>query len=498
MSDQKHPLIDIDLEQTLIGIMLRGQGESVSICRAIVAPSDFSEPLHEYVVDLIYQFDEEGRAINPMTLNAWIKHNPALASANKIFSSEDAPPGREGAYYLSTLVRTVPPDANTAGLAEMLLDFSLRRQAVLAMTDAEDMLTGRGLAAPQPIMPSLECVVSIADQISEKQQSRKAELRAADQGDILMHQISHQAVSQAEFGIRTNLGELDDVLGGLYPETLIVAGGRPGMGKSVLGEALCRQAALQGVPADWWSIEMPARECVARLICDQDYTMAIEEGLLPLHYEDLVKMRATAGQMERAAMANRELRDLDISIFSEDRVTMSRIAAVTRARVARKPGLRLIVIDHLHILMPEERYRGRRVDELSEITGAAKRLAKRTGSIVVLLAQLSREIEKRDDKHPFMADFRDSGSIEQDADVVLGLYRGEYYATAAMRLAKTHEQKTKADAEYELTKKTLEIDVLKQRSGQTKTTKCFIDIASSAIRAEQPVRTSIRELILDK
>jgi replicative DNA helicase len=496
MSEAKHPLSDVELEQTLIGVMLRDQGAAVAAARAVVAPSDFSEPLHEYVVELIYQFDEEGRAINPMTLNAWIKHNPALQETNRLFS-EDYPPGKEGAFYLSTLARAAPYDANTAAIAEMLLDFSLRRQAVWAMGEAEDMLTGRGLAAPQPIMPALENVVRIADEISEKQTSRTMELGAAEQGDILLRQISHQAVAETEFGMRTNLGELDRVLGGLYPETLIVAGGRPGMGKSVLGEALCRQAALQGIAADWWSIEMPARECTARLICDQDYDLSIQERLDPLHYEDLVKMRATAGQMERAVIANGDMRQLPISIFSEDRVTMSRIAAVTRSRVARKPGMRLIVIDHLHILMPEDRYRGRRVDELSEITGAAKRLAKRTGSIVVLLAQLSRDIEQRDDKRPFMSDFRDSGSIEQDADVVLGLYRGEYYANAAIRSAKNEEQRTKAIREYEECAKSLEIEVLKQRSGETKTTKCFIDIASSAIRPERPEPGMAAQLGLD-
>lgn len=496
MSDAKHPLEDIELEQSLIGMMLRDQGEAVSIARAIIAPTDFSEPLHEYVVELIYSFDEEGRAINPMTLNAWIKHNPALAATNKLFS-EDLPPGQEGSFYLSTLAHSAPRGVNVAGLAEMLLDFSLRRQAVWAMGETEDMLTGRGLAAPSPIMPALEGIVKIADEISERQTSRTVELGAAEQGDILLRQISHQAAAETEFGMRLS-GELGQVLGGLYPENLIVAGGRPGMGKSVLGENLCREAALQGIPADWWSIEMPARECSARLICDQDYDLAVRERLDPMHYEDLVKMRATPGHMERAVLANGELRQLPISVFSEDRVTMSRIAAITRARTTRNPGMRLIVIDHLHILMPEDRYRGRRVDELSEITGAAKRLAKRTGSIVVLLAQLSRDIEKRDDKRPFMSDFRDSGSIEQDADVVLGLYRGEYYANAAIRSAKNEEQRTKAVREYDECKSVLEIEVLKQRSGETKTTSCFIDIASSAIRPEKPEAGVAAQLGLDK
>lgn len=501
MSDEKHPLNDVTTEQALIGALLRHPGVHVPISRSACAAVDFFEPLHQMIVELIYSFDEEGRAINPTTLNAWIKHNPGVEKTNRLLADyDDIPPGKEGAYYLSMLARGAsvdPNEAHVASLAELIADFSLRRQAVEAMLEAEDSLTGRGLAAPQPIMPSLNLVVRIADEISEKQQSRGTETGAAEQGDLLLRQISHQAKSQEEFGMRTEIDELDAILGGIYPETLLVAGGRPGMGKSVTGTTLCRAAARQGIQADLWSIEMPARECMARLMADEDYDFAIQEGLKPLHYEDLVKMRVDTAQFERATLANGRLREMPISIFSEDRVTMSRIAAITRARVARRPGLRLIVIDHLHILMPEDRYRGRRVDELSEITGAAKRLAKRTGSMVVMLAQLSRDIEKRDDKRPFMSDFRDSGSIEQDADVVLGLYRGEYYADAAIRGAKGDEQRTKAVAEYDLCRKVLEIDVLKQRSGQTKIAKCFIDIASSAIRSEEPMARSVAELRLD-
>ena len=491
--DDRHPLHDITAEQALIGAFLRAPAETVSIARSIVAAEDFYDPLHQMVVELIYSFEEEGRAISPVTLNAWIKHNPAVKSLD-----DNLPPGREGEFYLASMAAGAARDPNIAGLADLVADFSLRRQAVEAMTESHTLLTGKGMPGPQPIMPALSVVVEVADRISEKQESKQAHTGAADQGDILLKAISHQAIDQTEFGMRTQLGELDEILGGLYPETLGVAGGRPGMGKSVLGENLCRAAAYQAIPADWWSVEMPSRECVARLQCDEDYDEARRQGWKGLHYEDLVKMRANGTHFERAVLANGRLRELDISIFAEDRVTMSRIAAVTRARAARKPGFRLVVIDHLHILMPEERYRGRRVDELSEITGQAKRLAKRTGACVVLLAQLSRDIEKRDDKRPYMSDFRDSGSIEQDADVVLGLYRGEYYANAAIRSAKSEELRTKAVNEYDACRHVLEIEILKQRSGDTKSVKCFIDIASSAIRGQEPVAESVNQLALDR
>lgn len=496
MSDEvKHPLHDQDAEQSLLGLLLRDPAKNVAVAREIVAASDFYDPLHEAIAELIYQFDEDGKAISPITLNAWLKHNPAVKEI-------DAPPGREGEYYTLELVRYAAAQAYGSGAADLAMlirDFAERRKAVAAMHEAEAQIAAHDRLTPQPLMPALEIVVRVADEISDRQQAAAGQTDAADHGDSLMHQISQQAQQQTEFGIRTNLGELDEVLGGLYPESLVVIGGRPGMGKSILGGALCRQAALQGAPADWWSIEMPGRECVARLLCDEDYDMAINERLKPMHYEDLVKMRATTGQMERSALANGRLRTLPapLAVLAQNRVRMSQIAAVSRARSSRRPGVRLIVIDHLHILLPEDRYRGRRVDELSEITGSAKSLAKRTGACVVLLSQLSRDVEKRDDKRPFMSDFRDSGSIEQDADVVMALYRPEYYAEAAYKAAKDTAQRDKVLQQYGDYQNVLEIGVLKQRSGSTRSVSCFIDAPASTVRAARPVPEIASQLALD-
>lgn len=495
METAQHPLYDMLAEQMLLGCLLREPAKTVALARQHVQPSDLLEPVHKMILELIYSFDDEGKAINPTTLNAWVKHNPAVAQLNEI-TGEEFPPGQESALYLGMLARMSPVTPDVAAMGAVLSDLAQRREAIEVMRDAAALITGRGLSAPQPLSPSLDTVVRMADLVGEKERARTVETEIGDVGDALVRAISSQAVDAQEFGMRTEIGDLDHVLGGLYPETLTIAGGRPGMGKSVLGTKLVRVAALQGIAADLWSIEMPGRECAARLICDEDYDQAVDRGLKPIKYESLVKMRATNEEFERAALAQGRLRNLPISVFAEDRVTISRIAAVTRARVAKRPGPRLVVIDHMHILMPEDRYRGRRVDELSEITMSAKRLAKRTGAIVVMLAQLSRDIEKRDDKHPNMSDFRDSGSIEQDADVILGLYRGEYYAAAAIRGAKGEENRTKALAEEEAVHRKLEIEVLKQRSGQTRMATCFIDIASSAIRTEAPMQRAVAELAL--
>lgn len=456
-------LHDIDLEQALLGTFFR-DAATIAAVRPIVGSTDFFDPLHQAVAELIFEFDEDGKAISPLTINSWSKHWPGMVAAG-------------GLNYLQALYDAAPARRNVESWASDITDYSQRRQAHAALTDA-----GAALYSPAPIQPALEPVVAIADAIAERA-TAATETEARQIGDTLLRDIEQQAVSGEEFGIKTGLKPLDDVLGALYGSQLIILAGRPGMGKSAAAGAMALAAALQGVDVDWWSIEMPGRECVARLISDIDYDTAVAAGLKPIAYESLVKKRITGGPFERAIHANSRLHDLPISILDRSKVTMAQIAATSRARWAirgKKP--RLVIIDHLHIVQPEDRYRGRRVDELSEMTAAAKRLAKRIDSPVLLLAQLSRDVEKRDDKRPNLSDLRDSGSIEQDADVVMFVYRPEYYAKKAYAAAKTDEQRIKAQSEEERAKNVLEIAVEKQRSGATRTAECWCDIASSVIR----------------
>ena len=462
-------LFSVDIEQALLGAFLVDNGK-IAVARANVRPEDFYDPLHQHLAECCFDLEERGKLVTPLTLQVWGKHHPGFAVVG-------------GLDYLANLAMAAPAMANAPEYAQIVAEYALKRRAHSALTEASD-----AILAGKEVEASLKPVITAADDIADRHAAKAADLDAFRQGEELLHRISHQAIDE-DFAIKTGIAPLDEILGGLYPETLTVIGGRPGMGKSILGANLIRQAALQGVAADWWSIEMPGRECSARLMADEDFDVAAREGWKGLKYEDLVKMRATPATMERAALANRRLADLPISIIAEERVTVGRVAGITRARCAREPKKRrLVVVDHLHIMTPEERYKGNRVYELSEITGGFKRLAKRTGTAVVLLCQLSREIERRDDKRPTMPDFRDSGSIEQDADVVLGVYRPEYYAAQEIRQAKTEEQRTNAETRARQSEKVLEIPVLKQRSGATKDDiQCFIDIRAGAIRSEHPL-----------
>lgn len=473
-------LYNVEIEQALLGSMLV-DNRTIAAARGTVKTEDFYDPLHQALAELLFEYDDEGKTATPLTVHAWAKHWPGYQELG-------------GVGYLVSLAEAAPARPTIRAFCEVIVEHAWRRRAFETMRDAQDALQTR-----DSMMSALEPVVAIADEISAARMASAAQTSAGELAYTSLRAIEEQAKKGEEFGMRTGLEPLDRLIGGFYPENAIMLGGRPGMGKSILACNWALAAAKQGFAADYWSVEMPSREVTARMICDIDYDMAIREKLAPLHYEDLVKMRASGAQMQRAAEAARMLRELDISIFDRDRVTIGEIAAVERSRVARDPDRpRIILVDHLHILMPSERYSGRRVDELSEITGATKRLAKRIGAPVVMLAQLSRDIEKRDDKRPFMSDFRDSGSIEQDADVVMTVYRHEYYAARAIKAAKNEEQRVKAIADFDAHKGVLEIGVPKQRSGATEVTaECFVDAKSSVVRSGDPKTADIRQAAMD-
>lgn len=484
----KHPLFDYGVEQALIGSML-ADTTTISIARAHVEPTDFYDEAHQLIVQLIFDFDEEGRAVTPITLNSWVKHNPAVQQLNKIFG-EDLPPGMAASFYLGRLALDAPALPNVSAYAASVADLAQRRGAVWALGEAQDEITAREKGTPAPILLALAPVIQIADDIAEKQMGVGVSTLAIDRGHATLRQIEEQVNSKEEFGVQTLLEPLDKLIGGLYPENLVIVAGRPGMGKSILACYLLMSAARQSYAADYWSVEMPSREVMARILCDIDYDLALKERYEPMQYRDIVRMKMDNTKFERAALANQQLLGLNINIIDRNRVRMGDIVSASRARAARSPNKRrLIVIDHLHILQADDRYRGNRVNELSEMTAAAKRLSRQISGTVVLLSQLSRDIEKRDDKRPQLSDLRDSGSIEQDADAVLGLYRGQYYAKHAIRAAKNPEQRAKALLDYDNTAGIMEIGVLKQRSGETETAEVFVDEKSSVLRSYNPFKT---------
>jgi replicative DNA helicase len=281
-------------------------------------------------------------------------------------------------------------------------------------------------------------------------------------------------------GISWGLKGLDTKTSGLECGKLYILAGRPGMGKSALGVSISNATASAGVPTLFFSIEMGAvdlsRRGLAEIIYDQRR---------PLPYTKIASGDGVSDAQFRAVDdAARKRREWPLEIDATGAITVSQIASRARRHKQRLEhrGLRLglLIIDHLHIVGMSGRYAGNRVNEVGEASAALKRLAKDLDVPVIALAQLNRLLENRESKRPTLADLRDSGSIEQDADTIIFVHREAFFLERPT--GGTHEQEMVREDKLAAAKYDLEAIIAKQRSGPTGTVHLFCDIACNAVR----------------
>src|SRR5262249_23296863 len=254
--------------------------------------------------------------------------------------------------------------------------------------------------------------------------------------------------------------------------------GRPGMGKTGLAVSSALQSARAGNHVLFFSLEMTATSLADRVLSDLCFD---RNERIP--YFDISNGHITNEQAERVIDVSRTLGMLPLKMEQQAWLTVSQITARARKykQALERDGktLELVIVDHMHIIKPSERYSGNRVGELTEISGGLKTLAKELNAPVVALAQLSRQVENRDDKRPTLSDLRDSGSIEQDADLIVFLYREAYYLERTVCSGAEEEKRL---ARLREVRHLLEANIAKQRSGPTGLVSLFFDIASNAVR----------------
>lgn len=276
-------------------------------------------------------------------------------------------------------------------------------------------------------------------------------------------------------GARTGLSDLDDLMGGLKAGNLYIIAGRPGMGKSVLAGSIARQTAKAGNGVFFGSLELAADMQAARFLADE----ALDLPGGPIAYEDILRGTLRREQRERLEIAAGRTVDYPLIISDRTNVTVSEIRGMVKdaGRELRRLNatVNVVVLDYLKFIKATDRYAGQRVNEVGEITGSLKGMAKELGVAVVLVCQLNRQNEQREDKRPQLADLRESGDIEQDADAVLFVYRDEYYARRETDELKRIER-------LEKTRNVLEILVEKNRHGRTDTVRAWCDVSTSSVR----------------
>jgi len=337
--------------------------------------------------------------------------------------------------YLHALATNTPSAANVSRYAEIVRDKALQRGMLLAADAVHDIVQGP-LSTAEKLDAAQAEFGKLAETTTRKEPAsiQEAMMRYVD---ILDDRVHGRAPNP---GIPTGLPDLDKILnGGIRRGALVTLGARPSMGKSAFGETVALNAALDGYSAMFMSMEMPESEVVERAVASVGKVSA---GALARGDRGL-ELNDGWTRVSHAVKAMSETK-----LFIDDEPGLSLLQVVTKARaIKRKHGLDLLVIDYLQLMTGTEE---KRYLQIEAITKGLKILAKELSIAVLALSQFSREIEKRPNKRPIPSDFRDGGSIEQDSDILLGLYREEQ--------DKPDEQSLKGFAE---------LFIMKNRQGRT-------------------------------
>lgn len=448
--------INIEAEQALLGAILMNN-EAYNLVTSVVTADDFAEPVHQKIYSVLTQLLDAGKKVNAITLKAFLDDFPIVGDvtlSEYLFRLASEATTIINAPDYAWVVREMSDRRRVAGIARALFPNADTPATQLASEaiEALDTIVTSGTSA----MPAV---------------SMDAAMARALQGIAKAYQNDSKII-----GIPTGLRDLDAKMGGLCAGDLIVLAGRPGMGKSALLSTLLRNTAKKGYRSMVASLEMSAEQLAERMISDTMFdfpgtNVPYSNLRTGTFHENMFQAITDAAEMNRT---------LPIRIEEQPGMTMSQIAARAR-RLHRRGQLDLLAIDHLDLVKPSDRYRGNKVYELGEITAASKSLAKELGIPVILLSQLSREVEKREDKRPMLADLRSSGSIEQDADAVIFLYRPSYYLQNNEPKPDTPEHlKWREDVDAAHNK--LVAIIAKQRMGPVGPVDLFCDIGNNAVR----------------
>lgn len=458
-----------ELEQQVLGAILSGED-----CRGVFSMLDerhFVEPVHQRIYGLCRLAHERYSATTVPVVAKLVDEE--LATAFK------AATGKDINAYLAQCAGASVYGAGTVAQAARNVVYQWGR--IRLATDAAAIAEAASSPEADPIA-MVQALGSTLDEIqSEVRRGGRGRTRQtfSEASEAAIAASREARAANGVTGITTGLADLDRATGGLQRRDLIVAGGRPGMGKTTFGANVARAAAAKGAGVGFFSLEMDTKKLITRFQSD----MAQADGVR-VPYQDIINGSASDDQLSAIELAVYKFGALPIWIEEQSGLSITDIRIKTEAMIAdaEKGGftLDLLVVDHLLKVRPSKRYAGQRVQEIAEITDGLKELAREYDMAVLLLTQLNREVEKRDDKRPTLADLRDSGAIEQDADMIMLLYREAYYLEREKPGSLAREMDLKADLAACIHK--AEIDIAKQRNGRVQSIEVWADMATSSFR----------------
>lgn len=448
---------DVGIEQALLGAVLMNNDAHGVVSRLVTA-DDFYEGIHQKIWEVATDLIEAGKPASPLTLGAFLQNFDLLE-------------GVSVKQYLAKLAVNAITIVNAPDFAKIIRELADRRR----LADiGRQLVPTEAMGAAQMAAEAIEAldviVTASAPTGAPAVDMKQAMARAVDASALAYQNDGHIV------GIPTTLRDLDAKTGGMSRGDLVILAGRPGMGKSAAMLTMLRREAEQGFKSMLVSLEMSDVPMSHRMISDAIFDLPGDN----IPYTFLRSGRFHEKLFEVIRNTADKLSGLSIRIEQQPGLTVSQIAARAR-QLKRKSGLDVLAIDHLDLVRASGRYAGNKVYELGEITAALKALAKELDIVVMLLCQLSRDVEKREDKRPQLSDLRSSGSIEQDADTVIFLYREAYYLGNAEPQPATPEHEEWQNKMAAAHNKLLAI-IGKQRMGPTGSVELFCDIGNNAIR----------------
>ncbi len=395
----KVPPQNLDAEKSLLGAVLIDE-ETLADISEHVTPKDFYEKRHGLIFGGMMRLYEHHKPVDLLTLTEELKKKDELEIIG-------------GSAYLTELTNYVPTAAHAEAYAELVAQKAVRRRLIKASAEISEMGFDEDTTTQELLEKAEAELFSVSDQ-SLKQDLVSIETILTDSFDRMEELHRNKGALR---GVRTGWRDLDNVTAGLQRSDLIILAARPAMGKTTLVTNLAYNVATVAKQAVlFFSLEMSKEQLVDRMLADASGVDAWNIRTGNLSDEDFGKLSEAMGEMAEAP------------IYLDDTPGLTTLEMRTKARrAAHEHPLGLIIVDYLQLMEGSGRSNGNRVQEVSEISRGLKLIARELNVPVIALSQLSRSVESRSPQIPQLADLRESGSIEQDADIVMFIYREAYY-----------------------------------------------------------------------
>lgn len=395
---QKLPPQSIEAEESIISAVLLDNNILLDILD-ILTPEAFYKSAHQKIFSAVTELFAEDEPVDLVTLAERLRRKKQLESVG-------------GAAYLAKIVDTAPVPANAKQYAKIIQDKAVLRHMISTANDIVQRCYDESGNTDEVIDFAESALFDIADQKQKKNFFPISKIIESNIDTLEARQGNKSLIS----GVPTGFKRLDQLTSGFQPSDLIILAARPGMGKTALALNIARYAAVEAeIPVALFSLEMSKEQLSLRLLCSEARidSARVRDGFF--NDDDWYSLTNAAGILSSAP----------IYIDDSPELTSLDIKTKTR-RLKREKGVGMIIVDYLQLMRPRKNYERREL-EISEMSRTLKGLAKELNIPVLALSQLNRRLEERSDKRPQLSDLRESGALEQDADLVIFIYRDEVY-----------------------------------------------------------------------